>query len=184
MKKYRTIVADSPWHYDKAGGYSWREGRPSGTTRPMLTYPTMTVDEIAVLPVGEWAEDDAALFVWTTHRYLPDTPRIVNDWGFSSVKLLVWAKSPTGFSVGGTFGNSTEFVLYARRGKNIATGRTSRDWWNWPRQGGHSAKPEAFLDLVEQTHPGPYLEMFARRGRLGWDYYGDESLNTAEVATA
>lgn len=51
-------------------------------------------------------------------------------------------------------------------------------WFVWPR-GKHSAKPEAFLDLVEQVSPGPYLELFARRDRLGWDTWGDESLSTA-----
>ena len=29
---------------------------------------------------------------------------------------------------------------------------------------------------------GPYLEMFARRARFGWDFWGDESLGTAELA--
>jgi N6-adenosine-specific RNA methylase IME4 len=175
-QRYRTIVADPPWHYEKAGGYSWREGRASGSTRPMLAYGTMAVEEIAAMPVRSLAEDDSALFVWTTHRYLADTPGIAESWGFKPVKLLTWAKSPTGFSVGGTFGNATEFVLYARRGRNIATSRVSRDWWNWPR-GAHSAKPEAFLDVVEQTHPGPYAELFARRARLGWDYpIGDQAL--------
>jgi N6-adenosine-specific RNA methylase IME4 len=53
-------------------------------------------------------------------------------------------------------------------------------WFQWPR-GAHSAKPEAFLDLVEQVSPGPYLEMFARRARFGWDYWGDESLGTAKM---
>lgn len=184
MTRYRTIVADPPWSYGKAGGYSWREGRPSGEARPMLAYGTMSVEEIAALPVKDWAEDDAALFVWTTHRYLAAAPGIARAWGFDPVKLLVWAKAPTGFSVGGTFGNATEFVLYARRGRNIATGRVSRDWWDWPRKGGHSAKPDAFLDVVEQTHPGPYLEMFARRARMGWDYWGDESLGTAQMPGA
>jgi N6-adenosine-specific RNA methylase IME4 len=46
----------------------------------------------------------------------------------------------------------------------------------------HSQKPEAFLDMVEETFPGPRLEMFARRARFGWDYWGNESLQTAEVA--
>lgn len=54
-------------------------------------------------------------------------------------------------------------------------------WFTWPR-GKHSEKPEAFLDLVERVSPGPYLELFARRDRLGWDTWGNESLNTAEVA--
>jgi N6-adenosine-specific RNA methylase IME4 len=53
-------------------------------------------------------------------------------------------------------------------------------WFQWPR-GKHSEKPEAFLDLVEQVSPAPYLEMFARRDRLGWDTWGNESLGTAAV---
>jgi N6-adenosine-specific RNA methylase IME4 len=54
-------------------------------------------------------------------------------------------------------------------------------WFQWPR-GLHSEKPEAFLDLVERMSPGPYVELFARRDRLGWDTWGNESLGTAEVA--
>jgi hypothetical protein len=53
-------------------------------------------------------------------------------------------------------------------------------WFQWPR-GAHSAKPEAFLDIVEQVSPGPYLEIFARRARFGWDYAGDGSLGTVEI---
>jgi N6-adenosine-specific RNA methylase IME4 len=37
---------------------------------------------------------------------------------------------------------------------------------------------------VERASPGPYLELFARRARFGWDYYGDESLQTAQVPAA
>jgi N6-adenosine-specific RNA methylase IME4 len=60
--------------------------------------------------------------------------------------------------------------------------RWDTTWFQWPR-GKHSAKPEAFLDLVEQTSPGPYLEMFARRQRLGWDTWGNEALEHVEIAT-
>jgi len=56
-------------------------------------------------------------------------------------------------------------------------------WFTWPR-GKHSAKPEAFLDLVERMSPGPYVELFARRARFGWDYWGDESLGTATLEGA
>jgi N6-adenosine-specific RNA methylase IME4 len=58
--------------------------------------------------------------------------------------------------------------------------RAPSSWYEWPR-GPHSAKPEAFLDIVEQVSPGPYLEMFARRARFGWDYWGNESLGTATM---
>lgn len=44
-------------------------------------------------------------------------------------------------------------------------------WFTWPR-GRHSVKPAAFLDLVESVSPGPYVELFARQPRLGWDSWG------------
>jgi N6-adenosine-specific RNA methylase IME4 len=55
-------------------------------------------------------------------------------------------------------------------------------WFTWPR-GVHSAKPDAFLDLVEQVSPGPYLELFARRQRLGWDTWGNEALEHVELVS-
>ncbi len=177
---YRTIVADPPWHYDKAGGYSWREGCPSGEARPMLAYPTMTVEELAALPVGDLAAPDAHLYLWTTQRYLWDARTIAEAWGFKVSKLLIWCKPPTGFSMGGAYGNASEFAVFCRRGSLKALTRVPRDWWEWPRKD-HSAKPEAFLDMVESVSPGPYLEIFARRARFGWDYAGDGSLGTVEI---
>jgi N6-adenosine-specific RNA methylase IME4 len=56
-------------------------------------------------------------------------------------------------------------------------------WYEAPR-GEHSAKPELFLDLIEQMSPGPYVELFARRNRLGWDTWGDQALGTAEMEAA
>lgn len=182
LKRYRTIVADPPWHYGRAGGFSWRKGRPSGETRAMLGYGTMTVDDIAGLPVAALADTDAHLYLWTTQKYLWDAPRIVRAWGFEPSKILTWCKPPTGFSMGGCFGNASEFVVFARRGSVSTETRIPRDWWEWPRSGGHSAKPEAFLDIVEMVSPEPRVELFARRARFGWDYWGDQSLGTAEMA--
>jgi N6-adenosine-specific RNA methylase IME4 len=181
--KYRTIVADPPWEYDKRGGFSWRRGSPSGQAESFLDYPTMSVEEIAALPVASLAESDAHIFVWTTQRYLLRASFMVEHyWGFDYSKILVWCKPPTGFSLGGAFGNSCEFVVYARRGKPETHGKVPRDWWEWSRAG-HSVKPEAFLDIVESVCPGPYLELFARRQRLGWDTWGNEALNHVEIAT-
>lgn len=61
--------------------------------------------------------------------------------------------------------------------------RTATSWWQW-RRGEHSAKPEAFIDMVETTSPGPYLELFARRQRLGWDTWGDQALNHVTLTPA
>lgn len=78
------------------------------------------------------------------------------------------------------FTSSVEFVLACRRGSLKYTGNAGRQWWEWPR-GAHSAKPEAFLDIVEAVSPGPYLELFARRQRLGWDTWGNEALDHAGI---
>jgi N6-adenosine-specific RNA methylase IME4 len=196
--RYRTIVADPPWdHSDGTGvhitvGLSGR-ARDGGSVVTPLPYAVMSVAQIAALPVSDLAERDAHLYLWATNRYLRHVWEIVEGWSFEPVCLLTWCKSPSGWSPGGTFGSTTEFCLFARRGALPASGSQPTRWWLWPRRrgaptseggkriGGHSAKPEAFLDVVESVSPGPYLELFARRQRLGWDTWGDEALKHVQL---
>ena len=180
MTRYRTIVADPPWEVKRSSGYAWRAGRPSGE-RLVLPYPTLTVPEIAALPVAELAEPDAHLYLWTIQSKLRDTFAVAEAWGFRPSYTLVWCKGAAGV-VGGTFCSNVEFILFCRRGSLQAKRRHSTQWFQWKR-GEHSQKPEAFLDLVEETSPGPYLEMFARRQRLGWDTWGNEALQHVELAS-
>lgn len=175
MTAYRTIVADPPWSVGR--GPEWAS---NGGSRP-LTYPTMSVDEIAALPVREWADKTAHLYLWTINAYIEETYEIARTWGFKPSTLLTWCKPPNGIGLGGTYSLTTEHCLFARRGVLGATQRLDSSWFAWPRRK-HSEKPEAFLDMVEATSPGPYLEMFARRARFGWEYWGNQSLGTAEVA--
>ena len=195
--KYRTIVADPPWdHSDGTGvkldiGYgSKRRPLPPGE-KPHATsppYPPMALPEIIALDVGRLADRDAHLYLWTTNRYLRHVWSIAEAWGFHGVCVLTWCKEPCGYLGGGAFPSNTEFCLFARRGNLPTNERAEGRWFRWPRQFGppvregetrntkHSAKPEAFLDLVETVSPGPYLELFARRQRLGWDTWGNEAL--------
>jgi N6-adenosine-specific RNA methylase IME4 len=171
--KYRTIVADPPWHV--GAGPDWASSGPSRK----LVYPTMTFEDICAMPVKDLAADNAHLYIWTINAYLERTYDLARAWGFKPSTMLTWAKRPNGIGLGGTYSLTTEFILFARRGTCKALSRVDSTWWEWPR-GRHSAKPEAFLDMVEQVSPGPYVELFARRNRLGWDTWGNESLNTAE----
>lgn len=181
--RYKTIVADPPWDYgDKASaGWSWRKGRPSGEVRP-LPYPTMSLEEIAALPVRDLAAKGAHLYVWTTQRFLWESRWICEAWGFTPICTNVWCKEPRGFGPGGAFQSTVEFFIFARRGSLAALSTQNPQWYRWPR-GDHSAKPDAFLDLVEQISPAPRLELFARRQRLGWDTWGNEALEHVEVAS-
>lgn len=249
MTRYRTIVADPPWQIPLFT--EWGDGLG---VRPM-PYPTMTLDEIAVLPVGEFAAPEAHLYLWTTADHLRATYGIAEGWGFEPMYPLVWCKAPRGLGPGGKFASNVEFVLFCRerygavritsyladcaRERGISTrdvnkkmgtsdmagwwlsrlphrarvpmweqwvalkgivgaddrydadvqlvnehrhdaAKVDTRWFEWPR-GPHSRKPEAFLDMVEQVSPGPYLEMFARRNRLGWDTWGNESLEHVDL---
>ncbi len=111
----------------------------------------------------------------------------------SSPNILQWTGpapgtwTGVGGGLGGCYGLATEYCLFGRRGKLAATSRIGRNWFDWkrPYENGypkHSAKPPGFLELVEQISDGPRLEMFARESRLGWDSWGDESLNHVELS--
>lgn len=185
MTRYRTIVADPPWPYGEVK-YGFQGGQRAIDNdtlgKRFLPYPEMTLAAIAALPVRELAEADAHLYLWTTNKFLADAYPIARGWGFTVSKTLVWCKPPHARPLGGTFGSATEFVLFCRRGTLPSLSRTRQDWFEWPRTR-HSAKPEAFLDLVEQVSRPPYVELFARRDRLGWDTWGDESLGTAKIVS-
>ncbi len=176
---YRTIVADPPWPQSGGGPLTGSAGfgGARGASKPM-PYSTMTLEEIAALPVLNLIDGPAHLYLWTTNGFLRAAFDVLDAWGFRYSTTLVWAKNPMGGGLGGSFGISTEYVLFARRGTLPAVGRVSGTWFNWRRpyrhngKPEHSAKPEAFLDAVEQVSPGPFVELFARRQRLGWDSWG------------
>jgi N6-adenosine-specific RNA methylase IME4 len=131
----------------------------------------MTVDEIAALKVP--AAKDAHCYIWTINKYIEATYAIARAWGFVPSTLLTWIKAPRGIGLGGTYVLTTEHMLFCRRGTLKAKRRVDTSWWGYPR-GAHSEKPEEFQTLIESVSPGPYLEMFARRGRPNWTAWGNE----------
>lgn len=193
---YATIVADPPWPMpetgrttrgktDSKGVYTAKGGRQVDGTwwgrhrgeTVDIPYSTMAVDDIAALPVWRLAAPDAHLYLWTTNRFLAASLRIVGEWGFKYSQILTWCKPPMGVGFGGAFTTTTEFVIFARRGRLAHKERLDSSWWGWSRvySGGHishSSKPPAFFDIVERVSPGPYCELFARTPRLGWDHWG------------
>lgn len=155
----------------------------------------MSVADIKAMDIGRVAAPDAHLYLWVTHRYLRHVWDIAEAWGFQGASLQTWCKRRTYAFLGGTFPSNTEYFLFARRGNLAAIRRAPGRWFEWPVRRGppvaegksrnsmHSAKPEHFYDLVEQVSPGPYLDLFSRRHRLGWDVWGDQSANTARLTS-
>jgi N6-adenosine-specific RNA methylase IME4 len=174
--KYRTIVADPPWSYENE---TWGVGAVGGE------YATLTFEDICALPVADWAEREAHLYLWVTNAKLldHDYAALVNAWGFSYKTCLTWHKTSC-LGIGHYFRGETEHVLFCTRGRlPIAAGIRERNLFAAPR-GRHSVKPDAFYDLVERVSPPLRLELFARRQRLGWDTWGDEALEHVRLETA
>lgn len=170
-KKYRTIVVDPPWSYkDKLAGFRGVTG--TNIRGADSQYPTMSLDAIAALPMGDWADDDAHLYLWTTNSFMVEAHDLARAWGFRQRTILTWVKPQIG--MGHYFRNSTEHALFCVRGK-LALMRRDVPTHFIAARGPHSQKPDAFYDLIETCSPEPRLDVFARRKRLdGWDVYGNE----------
>lgn len=175
--KYRTIVCDPPWEYPE--GFALGPGHGTLVVRP-LPYPSMTLDAICELPVYSLAEQDCRLFLWTTNRWLDDAFDVVRAWRFKYRQTLVWHKLDANLPAS-VAPNSAEFVLVGTRGNPGRLTTLPSSVIATTRSGGHSAKPEAWLDYFEAVSPPPRLELFARRQRLGWDTWGNEALEHVEL---
>lgn len=189
-RRYRTIVADPPWPLQDAKCRPWVMGaggrRMRATTVP---YEFMPLEDIYALPVADFAHEEGChLYLWVPAKFNREGigVRTAREWGFEVVSEIVWDK--VNFGLGRFPRPQHEILLVCRRGKLAFERRDvgSVQSWTVPRarnNGGkvHSAKPDAALDLIEASSPGPYLEMFARTARFGWDYWGDQSLGTAEM---
>ena len=184
---FATLVVDPPWQV-KAGRQIGRYIRPVNGKQPFgvvqnaardVAYPTLSVEEIAALPVGTIAARDAHLYLWVINKYLPDAFAIASAWGFQFSTLLTWAKRPMGGGLGGAYGISSEHLLFCRRGTLRAKQRIGRTWFDWkrPYKNGyphHSAKPPEAFEVIESVSGGPYVELFARTRRPGWTSWGDQ----------
>lgn len=169
LKKYRTVVADPPWEpsISKILGPKWTHINKAS---PHKHYSILSVDEICEMsPI---TEDKAHLWLWCLNQHTDWGHRVAKSWGFTVWQMITWCKPGLGT---GRFQCNTEQVLICRKGDRQGNpfGMTGGTYFRWPR-GRHSEKPEDFYSLVERVSPGPYLEMFARKPRVGWDSFGNE----------
>ena len=189
MKLYRTIVADPPWPYGAADGGRLRASalhRPnsfrSKLNGPGIAgrYRSMSIRDLCALGVSHQAEEAAHLYLWTTNAFMDEAHDVMRAWGFKPKTICTWGKvranGTPSIKLGYWFRGATEHCLFGVRGSlRLLTMAPQPTLWLWPRMP-HSVKPGAFYDLVERVSPGPYLELFARTQRLGWDSWGHEAL--------
>lgn len=162
---YRTILIDPPWQQQLTAGFTHTKNK-----RPdKLPYPTMTVEQIAALPIQSLAAENAHLWLWTTDQFLPAGLDLVKTWGFKYMKPVHWIK-PSG--CGAWWVSRTQTVLFAYRGKldmkeklkpNVLFANAQK----------HSEKPQCSYELIEAVSHPNRIELFARQPRAGWTSVGD-----------
>ncbi len=166
--RYPVIYADPPWRY---------ENPPIGATSRAIEnhYPTMTLEEICAMPVGELAADDAILYLWATAPKLAECFDVIRSWGFDYRTNMVWDKEKIG--MGYHARNQHELLLICKRG-NIPPpppGTQPSSVYREAR-GDHSAKPAFFAEMIEAAYPNlPKIELFCRSPRPGWVAWGNQS---------
>lgn len=194
--KFGCIVADPPW--PEYGGGKIKRGADRH-------YPLMTVADIAALPVSQIVLPDSHLYMWITNKFLAEGAHVTvaRAWGFRPVTVLTWRKEGR-IGLGQYFRGTTEHVVFCVRGappyKTKSDGKRAQGvtdfssldltsagvlqeasymeeglYFQEPRPGAHSVKPTKIHEWAELVSHGPYLEMFARRSRPGWESWGNQA---------
>ena len=175
--KFRTILADPPWPQPVQTGGKRKRAKGGPSDRP---YRTMSVEQIAALPISDYAADGCHCWLWTTNAFLEPGFEVMRRWGFRYLAPIHWVK-PSGFGNYVIHRTQTLLLGYFQR----CTFDQLRYFPNVIETGDpvrHSEKPAAAYDLIERVSHGPRLELFARRQRDGWDVSGDEIESTVPIA--
>lgn len=176
--KYRTVLADPPWQFQN------RTGKMAPEHKRLNRYPTMSLEEIKEIPVSSCVEDPAHLYLWVPNALLREGLEVMEAWGFQYKTNLVWHKirkdgGSDGRGVGFYFRNVTELVLFGVKGRGARTLAPGRSQVNLlaSQKREHSRKPDELYNLIENCSGGPYLELFARGERPGWQQWGNQVEN-------
>ncbi len=184
-RTYGVICADPPWSFgDKLRMSDVKRGADAH-------YTTMSVADIATLPVNEWAAKDAVLALWFPGSFFEEICAVARSWGFKPKQIVTWLKGENtsdaglrlAFGMGRQFRSCTEFVLIATKGSPQPDAKNQRNFILHKAMP-HSQKPEKLQDMLDVMYPkATKLEMFARRARKGWKCVGLESPDTAADLT-
>ncbi|MEQ8605157.1 MAG: MT-A70 family methyltransferase [Marivibrio sp.] len=192
--RYGLLSIDPPWAFE-----TWSE---QGRDRS-ASYDTMTLPQLAQLPVMDLARPDALVALWVIDSMLPEGLALLEEWGFRFVTVgFTWVKT---FDLFGrqaprtallhraiedrdwnAFGDALapmglgywtranpEMCLLASIGAPPRLEKSVRQTLFAPLRE-HSRKPDEAYRRLERLAPGPRVELFARERRDGWDAWGNQ----------
>lgn len=181
VKKYSVLLMDPPWEYEK--------NRSTFHSNANHHYETMSVSEMAGLPVATLTADNCALIMWGTWPKVFQMEKLALAWGFEyRTAMFTWVKVNKSADVqrlnalddkdwfmgqGSWTRANTEFAMLFTLGDPVRLNADVRQLIVAPT-GRHSEKPDEQYERIERMFAGPYLELFARSKRAGWDAWGNE----------
>lgn len=162
--EYRVIYADPPWQFSNSGF----------DQSAAAHYPTMATNEICDMPIDKLipASEGSVLFLWATNAMLEDAFQVVAAWGFEYKTNLVWVKDKAP-GMGWFVKNRHELLLLATNSPGLHPQEKPFSIIEAPVTK-HSKKPDCVYEMIERMYDGPYIELFARMRREGWDSWGNE----------
>jgi len=87
MPKFSLLAADPPWVFADSLTMS------DVARGAAANYPTLTVDQLCLLPVAEVVADQALLALWCPSTLLEDGLRVMKAWGFDYKQTWIWVKT-------------------------------------------------------------------------------------------
>jgi len=195
MTLYKAILADPPWTFKtyshKGKGRSAEAHYDCMDLKDLQKYLRRCEEGHAYYCGERLIADDCVLFLWTTDPMLPQALSLITDWGFTyKTTGFVWAKTcryggkrcdlqngrEASWPIGTGYWTraNPEICLLATRGKPHRLSRSVRKLIVAPRRE-HSRKPDETYERIEALCEGPYLELFGRFPRAGWDSIGNQT---------
>jgi N6-adenosine-specific RNA methylase IME4 len=188
--RYRVALMDPPW---ATRTWSGADAVPTQADDP---YPTMSVEDMAALPVGAMMARDSVIAMWVIGTHIDQAFTLARAWGFAYVTdLFYWAKQRlvdanqldlfTGdvieprISMGRYTRKQVEPCLLFKRGRGMPVADHAQRQLIVAPIREHSRKPDDQYARIEAMFgpadvPGRYIEFFARTMRPGWAAWGNE----------
>lgn len=183
------FYVDPPWLYEM---YSDKGNAKS----PSRHYDCMSLDQLKALrdDILFAALPDSVCIMWATFALLPDALDLMRAWGFQYKTGGPWIKragngNPT-MGTGYVLRSASELFLIGTTGSPRIRNKGTRNLLltgDWPSsiehldsvivdtlRREHSRKPDEMIPLIEALFHGPYLELFARTKRDGWNVWGNQ----------
>lgn len=172
---FEILYIDPPWQYNARNNPDTRFGGGAGGH-----YGTMTIEQIAALPIGELASENCAMFMWCTFPQIDKQMQLFKQWGFEyKTVAFTWIKTnPKNgkpfFGVGYYAKSNAEVCLLGIKGRMKPISNKVSSVIISPKEK-HSKKPdEARNRIVQLFGDRPRVELFARQNTEGWKCLGNE----------